>query len=266
MSQPLIPPAGTKVELKQYSTSDTPGIKKEQGLAELAKLQVRLNELQDILAADERYAMLVLLQAIDAGGKDGTVKAVFREVGPLGCNVVSFGVPSEEERNHDYLWRCHARMPARGHLTIFNRSYYEDVLAVRVRGFAPKEVWSKRYDHINAFEKMATDEKTVILKFFLHVSKEEQRVRLQARVDDARKQWKFRKGDLEDRAHWEMYQEAFEDMLTKCNTGYAPWHIVPADHNWYRDLLVARAVVERLQKLELRYPKPEDDLAGIRIT
>lgn len=265
MSQPLIPPQGKKVDLKQYSTSDTPGLTKVEGQAEMAKLQVRLNELQDLLIADGRYAMLVLIQAIDAGGKDGTVKAVFREVGPLGCNVVSFGVPSDEERRHDYLWRCHQHMPARGHLTIFNRSYYEDVLVVRVRGLAPKEVWSKRYDHINAFERMATDEKTIILKFFLHVSKEEQRVRMQARVDDPRKQWKFRHGDLEDRARWDDFQAAFEDMLTKCNTDDAPWHIVPADHNWYRDLLVARAIVERMEKLDLGYPKPADDLTGIRV-
>jgi PPK2 family polyphosphate:nucleotide phosphotransferase len=263
--QLVIPPFGKPVNLKEYSASDTPGVSKAQAIADIERLRVRLNELQDLLFADERYAFLIILQAIDTAGKDGTVKSVFREVGPLGCHVHSFGVPSEEERHHDYLWRCHERLPQRGQLTIFNRSYYEDVLVVRVRGFAPKDVWSKRYDHINDFERLLTDEHTIIMKFFLHISKEEQRVRLQERADNPKKQWKFRKGDLEDRALWDEYQAAFGDMLTKCNTEHAPWHIIPADHNWYRDLLVARALVGRLEKLELRYPAPEEGIAGLKV-
>jgi PPK2 family polyphosphate:nucleotide phosphotransferase len=264
--QPIIPPHGKRVDLRDYSTSDTTGITKLEGEAELAKLRTKLNELQNLLFADERFALLVVLQAIDAGGKDGTINSVFRDVGPLGCQVVSFGVPSEEERNHDYLWRCHTRLPRKGHMTIFNRSYYEDVLVVRVRGFAPEPVWKRRYGHINSFEQMLSDEGTTIIKLFLHVSKDEQRRRLQERVDDPRKRWKFRKGDLEDRARWDEYQRAFEAMLEKCNTEYAPWHVIPADHNWYRDLLVARTVVERLESLGLRYPAPEEGVAGLKIT
>ncbi len=265
MSQPLIPPPGKKVNLGDYSPGDTPGASRADGDAEMRTLQLRLNELQDLLFADERFPVLVIIQAIDAAGKDGTVTNVFREVGPLGCHVHSFGVPSEEERAHDYLWRCHSRLPQKGQLVIFNRSYYEDVLVVRVRKFAPEERWKKRYDQINDFERMLTDEGTVIIKFFLHVSKEEQRVRLQERVDDPKKRWKFRKGDLEDRALWDDYEKAFEDMLEKCSTDHAPWHIIPADHNWYRNLLVARTLVERLEKLDLRYPAPEEGIVGLKV-
>jgi PPK2 family polyphosphate:nucleotide phosphotransferase len=265
MSQPVVPPRDERFDLRDYSTDKTPGIGREEGEREFAKLQVRLNELQDLLLADRRFAILVILEAVDAGGKDGTIKAVFEEVGPLGCNVHSFGVPSEEEQAHDYLWRCHSRLPALGQLTIFNRSYYEDVLVVRVRGYEQEERWRKRYDQINHFERMLTEEGTVILKFFLHISKEEQRVRLQERVDDPAKRWKFHKRDLEDRALWDDYQRAFEDMVERCNTEQAPWHVIPGDKNWYRNLLVARTIVARLEKLDLRYPEAEEEIEGIRI-
>jgi PPK2 family polyphosphate:nucleotide phosphotransferase len=258
----LIPPPGKKVRLDRYSTSDANGMAKEEGLAELAGLQARLGELQGLFYADRRFALLIVLQAIDAGGKDGTIRSVYTDVDPLGMRAVAFGVPSEEERAHDYLWRVHGKMPAKGETAIFNRSHYEDVLVVRVRGLAAKDTWEKRYDHINAFERMLADEGTVILKFFLHVSKEEQRQRLQERIDNPRKRWKFRSGDLEDRALWDEYQRAFEAMIERCNTAHAPWHIIPADRNWYRDLLVARTIVAKLESLELRYPPAEPGIEG----
>ena len=262
MSQPIVPEAGKKVDLKEFSSDHTGDMKKEDGVAELERLGFRLNELQDIFYADERFAMLIVLQAIDTGGKDGTIKNVFREVGPLGCNVVNFGVPTAEELSHDYLWRYHLKAPERGHITIFNRSYYESVLVERVKGIAPKEIWKARYDEINAFEAFLSAQKTVVMKFYLHISKDEQRARLQERVDNPKKRWKFRSGDLEDRKVWGDYQEAFSDMLTRCNTAVAPWHVVPADHNWYRDLVVARALVKKLESLDLKYPDAAPGIVG----
>jgi len=262
MSQPIVPDPGKKVDLKDFSSDHTGDVKKEDGLAELEKARFRLNELQDVFYADERFAMLIVLQAIDTGGKDGTIKNVFREVGPLGCNVVNFGVPTSEETSHDYLWRYHVKAPARGHMTIFNRSYYESVLVERVKGFAAKDVWKARYDDINAFEAYLSAQKTVVMKFYLHISKDEQRARLQERVDNPNKRWKFRAGDLDDRKLWNDYQEAFNEMLTRCNTEVAPWHVVPANHNWYRDLVVAGALVHKLESLDLKYPDAAPGVAG----
>lgn len=265
MADKLIPPHGKAVRLADYPTRTTSSIEKEQGVAELEALQVELDELQDLFRADGRFGLLIILQAIDAGGKDGTIRAVFHRVDPLGIRAVGFKAPTEEELAHDYLWRIHAMTPGKGETAIFNRSHYEDVLVVRVKDLVPKERWSRRYGHINAFEQLLVDEGTVILKFFLHVSKEEQRERLQERVDDPRKQWKFRRGDLEDRALWDDYQHAFETMIERCNTPYAPWHIVPADQNWYRNLVVARAIVDKLKSLDLRYPPPEEGIAGVKV-
>jgi len=265
MPHSLIPPAGKKVKLANHSTSDANGLAKEEGLAELGVLQGRLDELQGLLYADKRFALLIVLQAIDAGGKDGTIRSVYTQVDPLGMRAVAFGVPSEEERAHDYLWRVHEKMPAKGETAIFNRSHYEDVLVVRVKGLVPKDVWERRYDHINAFERMLADEGTVILKFFLHISKDEQRRRLQERIDTPRKRWKFRASDLEDRALWDEYQRAFETMIERCSTEHAPWHIVPADRNWYRDLLVARTIVAKLESLGLRYPPAQPGIEGTKV-
>jgi PPK2 family polyphosphate:nucleotide phosphotransferase len=265
MGDKLIPAPGKPVDLSDWSTRDTGKLQKADGLRELEKLRVRLDELQDVFIADARFAMLVLFQAIDAGGKDGTIRSVFTTVDPLGMRSTAFKVPSEEELSHDYLWRIHARAPAKGEIGIFNRSHYEDVLVVRVKELVPKERWQRRYEHINAFERILTDEGTVILKFFLHVSKDEQRERLQERVDDPRKQWKFKQGDLEERARWDAYKAAFEDMLSRCSTEWAPWHIIPGDRNWYRDLLVARTVVAKLESLGLRYPAPEAGVAGTKV-
>lgn len=263
-AQPVVPPPGP-FTLADYDPGYDGGMERAAAEAELEPLRARLNDLQDLLYADRRYALLVILQGIDTAGKDGTIKSVFRDVGPLGCCVVNFGVPSEEEKGHDYLWRYHRQAPTKGNITIFNRSYYESVLVERVKGIVPPAVWKGRYDQINAFESMLVSESTVVMKFFLHISSEEQRERLQERVDNPKKQWKFRAGDLEERRFWDDYQRAFEDMVARCNTTHAPWHVVPANRKWYRDLVVARALVARLEELDLRYPPAEPGIIGTRV-
>ena len=265
MANSLIPPVGAVVRLSEYPTRKTGGISKAEGNVELARFQQRLDELQDIFIADGRFALLMIFQAIDAGGKDGTIRSVFTEVDPLGVRAIGFKAPTDDELAHDFLWRVHAQVPGKGQMAIFNRSHYEDVLVARVKGLVPQPVWRRRYDHINAFEKMLVDEGTTILKFFLHVSKEEQRLRLQERVDMPHKRWKFRKGDLEDRERWDDYQSAFEDALTQCNTDYAPWHIVPADQNWFRNLTVARTIVKTLEGFGLRYPEAAEWIEGLKV-
>ncbi len=263
--QPLVPPFDRPFKLADYDPEDTSSGDKEQALADIVALRLRLNELQDVLYADRRFALLVVLQGIDAAGKDSTVKSVFQEVGLLGCDVVSFGVPTAEEAAHDFLWRYHRHAPERGKFMIFNRSYYESVLVERVKNLVPKETWKARYDQINRFERFLSDEGTVVMKFFLHISKDEQRQRLQERIDNPNKRWKFRAGDLDERKAWDGYQEAFEDMVAKCNTEHAPWHVVPANHKWRRDVLVARALIERLEGLKLRYPQPEAGIERMRV-
>jgi PPK2 family polyphosphate:nucleotide phosphotransferase len=263
--QQLVPPFDKPFKLADYDPAFTGGGGKEQALADIAVLRLRLNELQDVLYADRRFGLLVILQGIDTAGKDGTVKSVFQEVGQLGCDVVSFGVPTAEEAAHDFLWRYHVHMPERGKVMIFNRSYYESVLVERVDSLVPKETWKARYDEINRFERFLSDQGTVIMKFFLHISKDEQRERLQERINNPNKRWKFRSGDLNERKSWDGYQEAFEDMVAKCNTEFAPWHVVPANHKWHRDVVVARALIERLEGLKLRYPQPEAGIEGMRV-
>jgi PPK2 family polyphosphate:nucleotide phosphotransferase len=265
MSDSLIPPFGKPFHLGKQPTRANGGLTKEQGLAELVVLQRRLDELQELLYADSRWGLLIILQAIDAGGKDGTIRAVFDQVDPLGIRTVAFKVPSEDELARDFLWRVHNQVPAKGETVIFNRSHYEDVLVVRVNNLVPEKQWRKRYDHINAFERLLVDEGTIILKFFLHVSREEQRRRLQERIDDPRKRWKFRQADLNARAQWDDYQRAFETMIDRCNTDWAPWHVVPADNNWHRNVLVARTIVQKLESLDLRYPDPEPGIVGTRV-
>lgn len=223
-----------------------------------AKLVDRIGELQELLYAEHKHKVLILLQGMDTSGKDGAVRKVLRETSPQGVRVVSFKKPTEPELDHDYLWRVHAQVPARGELVVFNRSHYEDVLVVRVHSLVPESVWKKRYDHINAFERMLADEGTTILKFFLHISSEEQRERLQARLDDPTKRWKFQHGDLAERKRWDDYMRAYEDVLEKTSTDWAPWTIVPADRKFMRDFLVAGAVVKALEKLKMKYPDPPD--------
>ncbi len=256
MTQPLVPPRDRPFDIRDYDPGYTGTLPKAEGRRRRKDLRAELNNLQDTLYADRRYALLVVLQGIDTAGKDGTIKSVFRDVGPLGCAVANFGVPSEEEKAHDFLWRYHRRTPERGKIGIFNRSYYESVLVERVLELAPEERWRGRFEEINDFESRLADERTIVMKFFLHISKEEQRDRLQERVDNPRKRWKFNAGDLDQRKLWDSYQAAFQDMVERCNTIVAPWHVVPADHKWYRDVVIAEALVERLRRLDLTYPDP----------
>jgi len=263
--QPLVPSPGHAIRLADFAADYVGEMSKAAALERIVPLRARLNELQDELYAGKKYAVLVVLQATDTGGKDGTIKSVFKEVGPLGCSVTSFGVPTPEELSHDYLWRYRMPMPARGQLVIFNRSYYESVLVERVRKIVPKAVWKQRYKEINALEAYLARERTVVLKFYLHISKDEQRERLQDRVDDPAKRWKFEIGDLDDRKHWSDYQRAFEDMINRTNTAVAPWHIVPGDHKWYRDVAEAEAIVSRLERLKMEYPEAAPGVEGLKV-
>ena len=258
---------GEAVDLTGVDPGDTGGFPpdKAMGRARTAELNRRLEELQELLYAEGRHKLLVVLQAPDTGGKDGVIRHVFDGTNPQGVKVASFKKPTSEELSRDYLWRVHARTPGTGDITIFNRSHYEDVLVVRVHGLVPEERWARRYDHINSFEKLLFDEGTTIVKFFLHISKEEQARRLQARIDDPTKRWKFRLGDLDDRERWDDYQDAYQEMLARTSTDHAPWYVVPADRKWFRNLLVATVLVETLERLGMSFPEPEEDLSGVII-
>ena len=223
-----------------------------------------LRQLQDLLYADRRQSLLICLQALDTGGKDGTINHVLGAMNPQGCRVVAFKQPSATELAHDFLWRVHPAAPASGEVVIFNRSHYEDVLVVRVHNLVPKGVWNLRYDRINAFEQGLVDHDTRILKFFLHISKGEQLRRFKDRLDDPTKQWKISESDYHERAFWDDYVAAFEDALTRCSTEHAPWFVIPADHKWFRNLAVARIVVECLEGMNMKYPQPTVDLEHIR--
>ncbi|MEO6211793.1 MAG: PPK2 family polyphosphate kinase [Gemmatimonadaceae bacterium] len=227
------------------------------------KLRTRLGELQNAFYAESKRSLLVVLQARDAGGKDGTIRRVFSSVNPQGCSVTSFKAPSHAELAHDYLWRVHSAVPAHGMIGIFNRSHYEDILAVRVHKLAPKKVWNARYDQINDFERYLTENGVTILKFFLHVSKEEQRVRLRERLTDESKNWKFQEADLAERDLWADYTAAYADIFRKCSTKYAPWFIVPADRKHARDYLVLEKIVSTLEHMNPKYP--EADLKTLQL-
>lgn len=231
---------------------------KERTKEQLQKDAEAIDALQDRLYAEGKRALLVVLQGIDCSGKDGTVRGVFNTSGPLGVTVKSFGVPSEVERAHDYLWRVHNACPAKGYIGVFNRSHYEDVLVVKVEKLAAPETIERRYDEINAFEKLLANSGTRILKFMLHVSKEEQAVRLQERVDDPTKQWKFKTNDLDTRAKWVDYMAAYEIAISRCSTDHAPWHIIPSDRNWVRNAAIGRIVRETLEEMNPQYPGPKD--------
>ncbi|MDJ0496627.1 MAG: polyphosphate kinase 2 family protein [Acidimicrobiia bacterium] len=259
---------GQTVDLSSWDPNDRSefGGSKDEGRDYLKQLRRRLAELQYLLWAEDRHKILVVLQAMDTGGKDGTIRNVLSGVNPQGIDVVNFKAPTPEELSHDYLWRVHEHTPAAGSLTIFNRSHYEDVLIVRVLGLVPEERWSRRYDHINDFERLLADEGTTILKFYLHISHDEQAERLQARLDDATKQWKFNKRDLEHRELWGKYMEAYAAALTHTSTEHAPWHIVPANRKWYRNIVVAKTIVDTLESLDMEYPEPEEGLEEIVIS
>jgi PPK2 family polyphosphate:nucleotide phosphotransferase len=222
-----------------------------------------MDALQEILYAEHKHKLLIVLQGMDTAGKDGAIRHVFEGVDPLGVRVASFKVPSAEELDHDYLWRIHKAVPAAGEIVIFNRSHYEDVLVVRVHKLVAPAVWKKRYDQINAFERHLTQTGTTIVKFFLNIDFDEQKKRLQARLEDPTKQWKFNPQDLKERKLWPVYMKAYEDALGKTSTAYAPWHIVPANRKWYRDLVISSILVETLENLKLQYPQPAESLEGL---
>jgi PPK2 family polyphosphate:nucleotide phosphotransferase len=232
---------------------------------EFKALRDEFIERQQQLYAEGKQKLLIVLQANDAGGKDGTIRNVTKGVNPQGVHVTSFKAPSKEELAHDFLWRIHQAVPGKGMIGIFNRSHYEDVLVVRVHNIVPEAVWRPRYEHINQFEKMLSDSGTTILKFYLHISKEEQKERFQARLDDPSKHWKFSLEDLEKRKLWDDYMAAFEDMLNNCTTAYAPWHVIPADQKWYRNLAITRIIVHTLQQMNPQYPQNEEDLSNVVI-
>jgi PPK2 family polyphosphate:nucleotide phosphotransferase len=257
---------GKKIDLSKWPTDDTgPFSDKEEAKDAINKNIKRLIGLQELLYASGSHSVLIVLQAMDAGGKDGAISHVFSGVNPQGCSVTSFKEPSHEELSHDYLWRYHLACPRRGMMGIFNRSHYESVLVERVDNIVPKEVWSGRFDQINAFESELVSEKTVVLKFFLHISKSEQKKRLEARLEDKSKQWKISPSDLVTRKHWDEYTEAFEDLLQRCSTDEAPWYIVPADHKWFRNWVLSDTIVRAIRKLDLKLPPPAEGLDKIKV-
>ena len=247
---------GQKVRLEDWDANDTSGFdgKKEGALKESEKLLRKLERLQEMLYAEHKHKVLIVLQALDTGGKDGTIRRVFEGVNPQGVRVAHFGVPSPEELSHDFLWREHAQVPDTGEIAIFNRSHYEGVLVVRVHKLAPEEVWKARYQEINDFERMLSEEGTTILKFFLHIDKDEQRKRLQDRLDDPTKRWKFSIHDIPERDYWSEYMKAYQDALEKTSTKWAPWYVVPANHNWFRDVIVSTVIVRALEDMDMHYP------------
>jgi len=238
---------------------------KKDGKKALDKVNNKLENLQELLYAEHKHKVLIILQGMDTSGKDGVIRHVFDGVNPQGVKVASFKVPTAQEIAHDYLWRIHAQTPGNGEIVIFNRSHYEDVLVVRVHSLVPPEVWGRRYEQINKFERMLVEEGTTILKFYLHIDKDEQKERLQARLDDPTKQWKFNVGDLKERKRWDEYIAAYEDAISKTSTKYAPWYIIPSNRKWYRNLVIGKIMVDTLEKLDMKYPEPEEPLEGIVI-
>ncbi len=265
-SKKLVVPPGTKVNLADWDPDETFGFKKGAQVERLiAKTIARLDDLQNLLWASKQRALLVVLQSPDAGGKDGTIRHVMSGMSPQGCRVTAFKVPTPEELRHDFLWRVHSVVPAKGEVGIFNRSHYEDVLVVRVRDLVPRGVWSKRYDEINNFERLLAENSVTVLKFFLHISKDEQKERFAERIKDRTKQWKLEKSDLEDRERWGEYVEAYEEALGRCNTAEAPWFIIPANKKWFRNLAVSSILVEAMEGMKLTFPKPSFDLSRVHL-
>jgi PPK2 family polyphosphate:nucleotide phosphotransferase len=237
---------------------------KESAQQEVAHYAQRLAELQHLLYAEGRRSLLVCLQAMDAGGKDGTIRHVLGAMNPQGCRVYGFKVPTPEEAAHDFLWRVHRAAPGRGEVAIFNRSHYEDVLVTRVHKLVPPAVWKARYGHINHFERLLTDHGTKVLKFFLHISPEEQLERFRRRLDDPARRWKISEADYRERPYWDAYQAAFEEVFQECSPEHAPWYVIPADHKWFRNLAVSRILVETLEAMDLALPAVTVDLEAIR--
>lgn len=259
---------GEKLDLGKIDAGEKAlfkGKDKTEILPQFDELQDQLQELQKKLYAQNKHRILVVMQAMDTGGKDGCIKHVFSRIDPQGIHVRSFKKPSEEELSYDYLWRVHSKVPHKGELVIFNRSHYEDIVAVRVKKIFPDEVWKRRQRHVIEFERMLAEEGTTIVKIFLHISKAEQKRRLEARLADPAKHWKVNPDDLVDRAHWDDFMTAYEDVMTKTSTEFAPWYVVPADRKWYRNLCVARIMLDTLQKLDMEFPPISWDPKSIKI-
>lgn len=256
---------GKKVKLKNYDPDETlrwqKGQKAEQSLA---KALARIDSRQYLLYAERKHALLIVLQALDAGGKDGTIRSVMSGVNPQGCKVTSFKGPSSEEARHDFLWRIHKAVPEHGDIGIFNRSHYEEVLVVRVHQLVPKHVWKLRYDEINRFEQSLAENNVKILKFFLHISRDEQRKRFMERIDDPDKRWKISMADFAERKFWADYTEAYEDALTLCSTDEAPWFVIPANKKWFRNLAVAHIIAEALEDIKMKFPPATIDIKKLR--
>lgn len=256
LTKRLIVSGSKKFKLSKRDPSDTAGFKdKEEATEETLKLTHRLDHLQEVLYAEHKRSILIVLQGIDAAGKDGTIQHVMGGLNPQGCAVTSFKQPSAKELDHDFLWRIHQAVPGRGTIGIFNRSHYEDVLVVRVHDIVPKSVWEERYKQINDFEEMLVENGTTILKFFLHISKDEQEKRFEDRHNDPDKQWKSSPSDEAERKYWDAYQKAFEDALSKCSPAHAPWFVIPANHKWFRNLAISQIVVDAMESMNLQYPK-----------
>jgi PPK2 family polyphosphate:nucleotide phosphotransferase len=257
---------GEEIKLSDIDPDDTWHYQDKDDVKEESKRQrERIEELQERLYAENKQSLLIVLQAMDTAGKDGTIEHVFEDVNPQGCSVTSFKVPTEEELAHDFLWRAHKAAPRKGMIGIFNRSHYEDVLVVRVKKLAPEQIWRKRYDQINEFERTLALNNTTIIKFFLHISKAEQKRRLESRLSDPTKRWKFSSNDVTERAYWDDYIAAYADAVNKCSTAHAPWYVVPANKKWYRNLVVARTIADTLEAMNPQYPPGEEGLEHIKI-
>jgi len=263
--QPLHPAPGEPVRLDDFDPDYTGDLDKKEAKARTADHQARLVELQNVLFAEGKHALLIVLQGMDASGKNSTIKHVLRGINPLGVQVTSFVQPTPLELAHDFLWRVHLHVPPQGMIGVFNRSHYEDVLIVRVNELVPEQVWRRRYAHINDFERLLADSGVTILKFFLHISKEEQKEQLQERLDTPDKRWKFSRSDLPVRARWDDYMHAYSDAITECNTEWAPWYIIPANKRWFRNAAISGIIVDALEGLDLRYPEPAEDLSDVVI-
>jgi PPK2 family polyphosphate:nucleotide phosphotransferase len=260
-------PPGEKPDLAKIDASDTscwPGGKRK-GEAALPPLREELDHLQELFYADARRGLLVILQGMDTSGKDGVIRHVFEGVNPQGVRVSSFKKPTPEESAHDFLWRIHRVAPSKGEIVIFNRSHYEDVLIARVHRLVPQKVWSKRFDAINGFERELVEEGVSVLKFFLHISRDEQLRRLRARIEDPTKRWKLNEADFQERLYWDQYQEAYEDVLHRTSTSWAPWYLLPSDHKWFRNLAVSTILLEELRAMKLRYPEPSVTTSALKL-
>ena len=258
---------GHAARLEDADPNDTSGFNgvKDDGRKRLEKLTARLEELQELLCAEAKHSLLVVLQGMDSAGKDGTIRRVFEGVNPQGVRVARFRVPTVLEDHHDFLWRVHEQVPAKGEIVLFNRSHYEDVLVTRVHGLISKPVWERRYREINEFERTLTEEGTTILKFFLHIGPGEQKRRLEERLEDPTKHWKFRESDVQERERWPAYMEAYEEAITRTSTAWAPWYVVPSNRKWFRDLFVSEQIVKTLEGFHMRYPPLPVELRGARI-